>query len=412
MKIIDHVSSNPIVFLLLLFTDFLIFMILFGPTTRRAIYLETTVFACRAFIYVFSMTELVFSNMKALWNDYKNKNYDRFLHVPIPRSFYDWQQVTSWLLSIMLILMCANEPILHCFSDMNGFEGGGLFTEVCEAGANMKFRYSCFSTAAIFLYYVLLIDLSVFSTWISAFVLVCGYVVSEVGLFILALAFFVLMFSSGVSTLDHEIDNFKGLHKSSLSFTRVTAIMYNKVDYADLHTEPVLFIAVVCFVITTVIFLLNLLVAQLNSAYEAIYVDMVGFARLNRSEIICDTMSLVSQKRWNNYVSALHLEERLEFNEGDVGLAGGVQILESASANPTTKDMIRRFGGSTSVKMQWPEDDQQGDENDRFDKMEKLIQKAMKRLTSAGKSKGAKSGAKGAQSGSGASSHSQSDTGA
>merc|ERR550525_1594761 len=139
------------------------------------------------------------------------------------------------------------------------------------------------------------------------------------------------------------------------------------------------------YVITTVIFLLNLLIAQLSCAYASTYQDMLGFARLNRARIVVESMALVSSQRWERFASNLGLEERLEFNEGAVGLSGGIQVTEPANANPTTQDTIRRFGGSTSPAMQWPEEDNQGDdEEDRFDKIENLIQKAMKRLSSAG----------------------------
>jgi len=60
--------------------------------------------------------------------------------------------------------------------------------------------------------------------------------------------------------------------------------------------------------------------------------------------------------------------------------------------------MIRRFGGSTSPAAQWPEEDQAGDdEEDRFERMERLIEKAMKRMTSA-RSGGKKKGGPGASS--------------
>merc|ERR1712060_336690 len=85
-------------------------------------------------------------------------------------------------------------------------------------------------------------------------------------------------------------------------------------------------------------------------------------------------------------------DDPCEFGEGDIGLAGGIQLLEPASLNITTVDMIRRVGGSTSPAAQWPEEDQAGDdEEDRFERMERLIEKAMKRMTSTrggGKKKG------------------------
>merc|ERR1712019_268048 len=87
------------------------------------------------------------------------------------------------------------------------------------------------------------------------------------------------------------------------------------------------------------------------------------------------------------------LEERLEFNEGDVGLAGGIQVLEPASANPTTVDMIKRFGGSTSPSIQWPEEEGTGDDDaDKFERLEVLIKRAMERMTKHG---GKKRGGKG-----------------
>merc|ERR1711879_136855 len=104
-----------------------------------------------------------------------------------------------------------------------------------------------------------------------------------------------------------------------------------------------------------------------------------------------EAMISVSSKRWEKFIASLHLEDPCEFGEGDIGLAGGIQLTEAASMNITTVDMIRRFGGSTSPAAQWPEEDQAGDdEEDRFERMERLIEKAMKRMSSgSAKKKGA-----------------------
>merc|ERR1719401_1228931 len=108
---------------------------------------------------------------------------------------------------------------------------------------------------------------------------------------------------------------------------------------------------------------------------------MVGYARLERAEIIVEIMPSVPAGRWQRFTGSLRLDKRLEFNEGDTGPSGGIQVKEVASANPTTVDMIRRFGGSTSPEMPWAEEgDGDGDESDRFDRMEKLIQKTLQRI--------------------------------
>merc|ERR1719453_776916 len=113
-------------------------------------------------------------------------------------------------------------------------------------------------------------------------------------------------------------------------------------------------------------------------------------------------MPSVPKWRWDRFIGALRLDDRVEFGEGDIGLAGGIQVFEPASANITTVDMIRRFGGSTSPLAQWPEEDTAGDdEDDKFERLEKLIEKAMKRMTTT------KSGKKGGGSSQGLSSSDQ-----
>merc|ERR1719247_3504128 len=90
---------------------------------------------------------------------------------------------------------------------------------------------------------------------------------------------------------------------------------------------------------------------------------MIGYARLERIEIIVGIMPVVSEKRWTGFC----------------------EMLKPANLNPTTQDMIKRFGGSTSVEMQWPiEQEGEGDEDDRFERMEALIQKTLKRITKGG----------------------------
>merc|ERR1712060_430265 len=149
--------------------------------------------------------------------------------------------------------------------------------------------------------------------------------------------------------------------------------------------------------VVAVIFLFNMLIAQLACAYTSIYQDMVGYARLKRIKIIVETMVGMQDKRWFRFVDSLGMEQRIEFNEGDVGLAGGLQVLEAANANPTTIDMIKRFGGSTSPSISWPEKDGQGDDDsDKFERLEKLIQKAMARITTKGG--GSKRGGRGGSS--------------
>ena len=78
----------------------------------------------------------------------------------------------------------------------------------------------------------------------------------------------------------------------------------------------------IIFIILVVVVLLNLLVAQLNMAYKLAHSDMQGYARLTRASIIVSTVEQVSRKRWRRFLQSLNFEQRLEFNEGDIGVSG------------------------------------------------------------------------------------------
>merc|ERR1719230_392281 len=101
-----------------------------------------------------------------------------------------------------------------------------MFYEECSAANDLEFIYSIFSMFAMFLYYALLIDLAVLSTKVSAYVLVCIRMLSEVGLFVLALAGVMLTFSSAISVLKHDQDDFAGIHKGLLSLMEMTMKMF------------------------------------------------------------------------------------------------------------------------------------------------------------------------------------------
>jgi len=192
--------------------------------------------------------------------------------------------------------------------------------------------------------------------------------------------------------LEQDHAGFSSIPQAALSLYKITFGMFS--GYDELEEDPALLFVCFVYVVITIIFMLNLLIAQLNCAYQATYLDMLGYARLNRGKIVYETMPSVPKWRWEAFVRVLSLNECLEFGEGDMGVPGGVTVFEPASANITTVDMIRRFGGSTSPAAPWTKEDNLGDdEEDRFERMEKLMQKAMKRMS------GSKGGRKGGSAG-------------
>jgi len=298
--------------------------------------------------------------------------------------------IISLVLMALLAIMACNEPMLWCT------KADGWPTDVCDrASADLLYRYSILSMIALAIHWLILIDLVVFSTSISAFLLVCGHVMAEVKQFLCATGFLLLTFGSAISVRCRKCDwpddgaDFSTMSGAMLSLFAMTVSFY-EVDFRGMTGDPVLLTCVFLFVTLSCILLLNLLIAQLNRSYEYIYYDMLGFARLNRASLIVDGMASVPKSKWQKFVSSLGFDNKLEFGPGDVGLSGGIQTYESLHLHQSTTDTIIRVGGSVSPSMPWPEeaDDQEDGEDAQFERLEKLLRKALKRIENAGDASG------------------------
>jgi hypothetical protein len=331
----------------------------------------------RCATYVISLGRLLILHSRKIWKALMTGSFTIvYGFIPMPDYLKDKALACSFLLFLMLSFMLASDPLVYCRDHVE------WPTEVCEEAKGVEFRYSVFSMVAMASLWLLVIDMSVFSTKLSAFVLVCGHVLQEVGRFMVALIFLLLTFASAISVLKTQHAEFSDVPSAMVSLFAVTVGIYEK-DFRELNNEPVLLGAVFLFICASAILLLNLLIAQLNCSYEYVYADMVGFARMNRANLIVESLSACSDTRWEQFTSKLRMDEPLEFDEGDIGPPGGMQILESSSSNPVLIDMIRRFGGACAGDMPWPEDTTlgAGEAEDKFAKIEALVTKAVKKMS-------------------------------
>lgn len=288
----------------------------------------------------------------------------------------------SFLLMLLLFVMAFLEPMLWCSVDPDA----DWPTDTCPYSQPLLYWYSVLSMAALIIHWLMLVDLAVFSTEVSAFLLVCGHVMSEVRQFLTALSFLLLTFGSSIpifcSNCPEEAGNFDTPPRAIVSLFAITLAFFEADEVMDItNSEPVLLMVLLVFVALASILLLNLLIAQLNRSYEYIYQDMLGFARLNRASLIVDAMMDCGELRWLRFVGSLKLDEPIEFDPGDLGLPGGIQIMEHQSLHTVKDEQIVRYGGSTSPDLPWPESKKAvDDQDDRFDRLEMLFRKAMKRF--------------------------------
>lgn len=280
-------------------------------------------------------------------------------------------------LFVCLVSMSAYEPFLYCVGAPD------WPTSTCDSAMDIKRLYRILASTAMIVHWFALIDLSVFSTELSAFLLVVNHVLMEVQQFLTALCFLLLTFGSALTILCRDCTDeggtFSDMFNAMASLFAMVLRLYQG-DFRDMEENPLLLAIVLVYVTLAAVLALNLLVAQLNLSYAFIYRDMLGFALLKRASLIVTSMDRCGKRRWAKFVLAANFGQRLEFNEGDLGLAGGIQLLEPATKNRATADTIYRFGGTSDPETPWPDVRSSEEEEEfRYDRLHSMLQKAVKK---------------------------------
>eukprot|EP00429_Kryptoperidinium_foliaceum_P014543 CAMPEP_0176039152 /NCGR_PEP_ID=MMETSP0120_2-20121206/19407_1 /TAXON_ID=160619 /ORGANISM="Kryptoperidinium foliaceum, Strain CCMP 1326" /LENGTH=1114 /DNA_ID=CAMNT_0017372547 /DNA_START=67 /DNA_END=3411 /DNA_ORIENTATION=- len=343
---------------------------------------RSTILGMRGFIYMVSWPSLAMVHIKRGRQDIRSNNFVKLFWFKVPAHLVEFNSVASLLLCIILMVMLALCPILQCLGSVSTNGQHLLFTERCEKGDKTLEIYSIFSMFGMLCYWVLLADLSVFSNRVCAFLLIFGHVLSEVGLFLLSMVFFVLIFSTAAAALKEEEGDFDSIEAAGRTLLQMFLGMASSEQYSHLDHHPMLFALVVSYCFVTGVYMVNLLIAQLSCAYKATFQDMVGFALLKRAAVCVSVMTAVPARRWQRFVESLRMDEPCEFGEGDIGMPGAIQVTEPANANVTTYDMIRRFGGTTSGAAPWPDDDvsAQTDAEDKINRLERALKVIMRKV--------------------------------
>jgi len=358
-----------------------------------------TVFVFRVFVYVFCMGQLAIYHFKVSTEAYKNKETFKWYCLNIPeylRGFQEWVSLVQAVTLVSMLVIC---PKLYCMGHWwEDYYGYGVLSDHCPQAhsdpngkvgvGQITTAYGILSTITMFIFFARMIDLAVINNTLSAYVIMAGQVMIEVLLFLGAICFCIAAWSCSVEALFEYQDNFDNLAVSAKTYVTTAFWTFNPTQFETMFGSNCMYILLILFMIAIHIFLLNLLIAQICSAHRAVYEDIIGFARMGRITSIYQTMPCVATMSWEKWVASLGLEERLEFNTGDIGLAGGLQVKEPANANITIVDSIRRFGGSTSPAVPWPQEEEEGDEQQGFERLEKLMQRVAKKIGGDGKKKG------------------------
>jgi len=194
----------------------------------------------------------------------------------------------------------------------------------------------------------------------------------------------LLAFATAAATLKLEAHGWESVLDCAVSMVDIFMGAAPEEHRVALDEEdfPTLKVLITIFYFVTGVYLLNLLVAQLAGAYSSTSEDMMGFARLKRGAKVVEALGLTPRALWEAFVQALDLDSPLSFCEGDVGMPGGLEVMEPASIDRTNVDTIQRFGGTTSPEATWPEEDSAvaDDVKDRLDRIEVVMRRLAKKL--------------------------------
>merc|ERR1719217_1450536 len=169
--------------------------------------LRYTIFAFRLFIYIFSMGQMTFMHFSKIIGSFRRGDVLHVGNCAVPMYLTNRQEAFNLVLMTVLMSMLATEPILHCF----GTEDADMFSPYCKEVRGFSGVYYTLNMIATILYYSLLLDLAVFNNRVSAYVLVCGRMLSEIALFLLAMVAVLLTLSSALSCLEQDDAAFQTL---------------------------------------------------------------------------------------------------------------------------------------------------------------------------------------------------------
>ncbi|CAK8992914.1 NEDD8-like protein RUB1 [Durusdinium trenchii] len=346
---------------------------LFRHSSEQTQVENVTMFCCRLMNYVASLGPLTIHEVRQLVADVRAGSFESFGCLTVPRYLLSFHECLRLALMWLLIIMFSQEPFLYCLSDKQGI------TMDCQQGRQHQDLYSGCAFLAMIIFWIQLLDLAIFSEKIMAYVLVCSRLVADTALFLLALLTILLAFTAAIGTLHYHVPEHGGAGAWLRELTLMALRMYAPEHYLELKESSIIVsVALSIFVFLSAIFLANLLVVQFAHTYHAAHASMKGIARLKRANITCATLKDIPQHRRMAFLDSLGLEEPLEFNEGDVGIAGGIQVLELASERVVTEDTIKRFGGPSAPSAPWPKEHIPEEEVDKLASLEKKLMKVIK----------------------------------
>jgi len=214
-----------------------------------------------------------------------------------------------------------------------------------------------------------------------------GAVASQFVIFVLSTLIILVGFSAGqilVETHEEKKSSYALLKSSILNHLAIMAGVYN---FDSTHYNPLMTVFYILFSSLTIFCLLRLILAIMTTItiLEAPLVE--GYAYSERAELILELEAICTLKQRRSIWHTMNMDANVEFDEGDFGPEGGIQIREAVGRQMTKQaadDRIKRFPGECNPEKAWPitKDVSENSMEEQIDKLSGITERMRRNLLS------------------------------
>lgn len=298
-------------------------------------------FVCRCVTFALVIASLSVFQLSRIWHEIQGKHLTRIcwgVYIPV---FLTTATNTGRLVANLALMVA-------CFTDRKFFPDDLAVATVSSAAVGI----------ACCLLFTLLIETSKLSVTLLKYQYRLGAVGFQFIVYLLCMVFLLLGFATSMilsrGRNGEKSENFDTLWHSLLNLYATTLGLY-KFELSDFSAQ--MLILYIMYSITTIFVLTRLLLAIMSTITIEQDRHVEGFALIERADLTIELESSRDMKYRQKVYDSMRLDEPLEFDAGDLGPAGGVQVLEVVGrqkTNQSADDRITRFPGQCDPGNPWP----------------------------------------------------------
>jgi len=322
------------------------------------------------------------------WNSDQTTTVDLIcLQIPVPNFFTRFSDVTRFVLNIgMIIGFITDEHMVKEFGDW--LVDYDVTREVHSWGISV----------AVILFTSQLFDLFALGTRTMRFKLTTESILTEVIPFLGVLCIMYTAFGAALSVnsimipaadqyelgkLDWLLINIEQMSDFGKAFETLFAASISclQMEYIELNLDSKIMMSLYIFIV--IFLIITMITGSVSAMCHNISSDAERLCFKRQAADVIELESSIPIDERLTLYDSFEFNKRVEFDVGDLGLPGCIQIVESVTAHRWSLeklDRIFRFAGDTNPKLPWPEDETTADD-DPTRKLKALIDDLTVRLS-------------------------------